>query len=101
MFKKMRGVKLPYKRQGLIYFVCANYADMPFSIQKTIDQLCIEIGAEYYQALRDVITGRKTAKCAAIDCPCNEATLYRKRNEFYLRFDEALKTVKPKKKSCR
>ena len=88
MFKKMRGVKLPYRKQGLIYFVCANYADMPFCVREKIDQTCIEAGEEYYRALRDVVIGKKSVKRAALECPCDESTLYRKRNEFYLRFAE-------------
>ena len=86
MFKKMRGVKLPYRKQGLIYFVCANYADMPFCVREKIDQTCIETGEEYYAALHDVVTGKKSVKRAALECPCDETTLYRKRNDLYLRF---------------
>ena len=88
MFKKMRGVKLPYKKQGLIYFVCANYADMPLRVQEKIDQLCIAVGGEYYGALRDILIGKKTVRRAAVDLPCSETTLYRKRNEFYERFEK-------------
>lgn len=98
MFKKMRGIKLPYKRQGLIYFMCANYADMSFRVREKIDQVCIEAGEEYYQALRDVLIGKKTVRRAAMDCPCSETTLYRKRNEFYLRFDTILKKSSKKRK---
>ena len=101
MFKKMRGVKLPYKRQGLIYFICANYTDMPFRVQEKIDQVCIAVGEEYHQALRDVLTCKKTVKRAAMECPCNEATLYRRRNEFYLRLEQELGKSQEKNKSCR
>lgn len=85
MFKKLRGVKLPEEKQGLIFYICANYADMDFGVQKKIDQLCVKVGGgEYYAALRDVMVGKKTIKEAAIECPCDETTLRRKRREFYM-----------------
>ncbi len=85
MFKKMRGIGLSYEKQGLVYFICANYNDMPEEVQKKIDQLCIEVaGAEYYQALRDVLIKQKSIETAAFDCPCDETTLRRKRRNFYL-----------------
>lgn len=84
MFKKLRSLALPYEKQGLIYFTCLNYDDMPLRVQKKIDQLCIEAGgSEYYQALKDVVTGKKTITQAARDCPCGQSTLNRKRMRFY------------------
>lgn len=34
MFKKRRGIHIPYNRQGLIYFTCMNIRDMPEDIKK-------------------------------------------------------------------
>ena len=36
MFKKRRGIRIPYEKQGLIYFNCVNYKDMPEDIQNKI-----------------------------------------------------------------
>lgn len=84
MFKKLRGVKLAEKKQGLIFYICANYADMSPAVQKRIEQLCLKIGGgEYYKAIFDVMTGKTTIKEAALLCPCDETTLRRKRRAFY------------------
>ena len=31
MFRKFKGIKLPYKKQGLIYFICMNIKEFPLS----------------------------------------------------------------------
>jgi len=51
MFKKRRGIHIPYNKQGLIYFTCMNVADMPEDIQQKILNLCIEVGGADYKAL--------------------------------------------------
>ncbi|MEG0703449.1 MAG: hypothetical protein RR449_07750 [Christensenella sp.] len=84
MFKKLRGLTMPEKKQGIIYYVCANYEDMPIDVQKKIEQLCVQIGGgEYYGAIFNVVTGKMTVKAAALACPCDETTLYRYRIKFY------------------
>ena len=36
MFKKRRGIHIPYNKQGLIYFTCVNIDEMPEEIQNKI-----------------------------------------------------------------
>ncbi len=89
MFKKLRGVNLPEEKQGLIYYICVNYADMPFVVQQKIDQLCLRVGGgDYYNALREVMLGKRTVREAAIMCPCSESTLKRMRRRFYEEFEK-------------
>lgn len=87
MFKKRRGIKLPYNRQGLIYFVCMNIVDMPEEIQKKILNLSIEVGKDDYQALYEFLTNdRSSAVSVSLKYLINEKRLYRLRKEFYERF---------------
>ena len=51
MFKKRRGINIPYEKQGLIYFNCVNYDDMPDEVKNKITNLCKEVGKEYADVL--------------------------------------------------
>jgi hypothetical protein len=90
MFKKMRSVRLSYEKQGLVYFLCKNYTVLPVHIQETIDRLCMEVGGEYNQALRQLLIRRISVRRAAMEWHMDETTLYRKRKIFYERFYPSL-----------
>ncbi|MEN6421639.1 MAG: hypothetical protein ABFD76_06785 [Smithella sp.] len=83
MFKKMRGIRLSYIKQGLIYFTCRDYANQPLKTQQKINNLCMEIGGEYYAALRDIVISEKSIRQIAIEHYIEERTLYRLRKQFY------------------
>jgi hypothetical protein len=84
MFKKMRSIGLSYKKQGLIYFTCKNYADQPAEIQQKIDQLCLQVGGdEYYQALRRYLIFDCSLQEMAVKYNCDATTLWRKKMKFY------------------
>lgn len=84
LFKKRRGIHIPYNKQGLIYFTCMNVKDMPEEIQRKILNLCIEIGKEDYQALYEVLTNdSKSIISISLEYYLNEKKLYRMRKEFY------------------
>ena len=84
MFKKRRGIKLPYNKQGLIYFTCVNHRDMPEHIQDKIADLCDEVGGEYSEALYKVVTdSNRSVRSLAIEYHTSERTLYRCRKKFY------------------
>lgn len=78
----MRGTCVPYRRQILIYAVCANYADMPPKTREKIDRLCAAAG-EYSPALREVLIGGKSLQLSAMDHHCDPSTLWRRRKRFY------------------
>lgn len=91
MFKKRRGIELPYNKQGLIYFTCANYYDMPEDIQVKIVELCKEIGKEHSQVLFEVMTNSsKSIRKLAMEYYVSEMTLYRKRKKFYEMWEKRL-----------
>ena len=43
MFKKRKGINVPYNKQGLIYFTCVNFKDMPENVQNRVKMLCDDI----------------------------------------------------------
>ena len=84
MFKKRRGIHLPYNKQGLIYFTCVNHMDMPEDVQQKIVNLCAEVGKEYAEALYKVVTdSNRSVRSLAIEYNISERNLYRYRKKFY------------------
>lgn len=84
LFKKRRGIHIPYNKQGLIYFTCMNIKDMPEDIQRKILNLCIEVGGQHYQALYTMLTDdSKNIHGVAMDFHISETQLYLYRKKFY------------------
>lgn len=85
MFKKRRGIKLPYNKQGFIYFTCVNIDDMPDDIQNKIHNLCYDIGGDdYAEALFAVVTNStKSIRALSMEHHISEMSLYRLRKKFY------------------
>ena len=84
MFRKRRGIHIPYNKQGLIYFTCVNVKDVPQEVQQKILNLCIEVAGEDYKALYEVVTNdKKSVLSISLEYFINEKRLYRLRKEFY------------------
>ena len=84
MFKKRRGIKLPYNKQGLIHFICVNYRDMSDDVQGKIKSLCADVGKEYSDVLFQVVTNDAKSICAlAQEYHISETQLYYYRKLFY------------------
>ncbi len=84
MFRKRRGIHIPYNKQGLIYFICVNVKDMPQEVQQKILNLCVEVAGEDYKALYEVVTNdKKSVLSISLEYFINEKRLYRLRKEFY------------------
>lgn len=84
MFKKLRGVHIPYNKQGLIYFICVNAKDMPENVRQKILNLCIEVSGQHYEALYTMLTNNsKNVHGIAIDYHISETQLYFYRKKFY------------------
>lgn len=86
MFRKIRGIHLPYYKQGLIYFTCRNYRELPLDKQEKINNLCMDVAGEYYPALRDILLTDKSIVRISMDSNLSESTLYRLRRKFYERW---------------
>lgn len=84
MFKKRRGIHIPYNKQGLIYFTCMDIKNQPVHIQDKILNLCMEVGGEDYKALYEVLTNdAKSVLGISLEYFINEKKLYKMRKNFY------------------
>lgn len=84
MFKKRRGIHIPYNKQGLIYFSCVNIKDMPDEVQQKIIQLCEEVGKEHAEVLYEVLTdSTKSIRSLSMEYHISESQLYYYRRKFY------------------
>lgn len=82
-FKKLRGVRLPEEKQGLIRYTCLNYAAADRRTREKIERLCQKCGGEYERALFDVVTTRRSITAIAMEHYVSETLLYRMRRDFY------------------
>lgn len=82
-FRKMKGVKVPYNRQGLIYFTCRDYKRQPGWMQEKIQRLCESAGGEYAPALFELVTRDASVTKIALKYHCDESAIYRVRRKFY------------------
>lgn len=80
----MRGVPLPYVKQGLIRFTCLDYAELAADDRERIDALCESVGGPYSDALHDVMCSPRSIRAIALDRHVSESTLYRLRARFYM-----------------
>lgn len=84
MFKKLRGVHIPYNKQGLIYFTCMNAKHMPEDVQQKILNLCIEVSGQHYKALYTMLTDdSKNVHAVSMEFHICETQLYFYRKKFY------------------
>lgn len=86
-FRKLRGVNLPYREQGLIWFICVNYEKQPKQIQEKIKRLCRECGGPYEDALFTFLT-RENVSVPWLEQEYHLTydVLYRRRRQFYERW---------------
>lgn len=84
MFKKRRSIRLNYKKQGLVYFICINHRDMPPQVQEKILRLCRTVAGEDADALHEFLTNENTsATGVSLRYYINEKRLYALRRRFY------------------
>ena len=84
MFKKRRGIHLPYNKQGLIYFTCMDIKNQPEYIQKKVQNLCAEVAGEDFRALYEVLTNdNKSIIGISLEYFVSEKRLYNMRKQFY------------------
>lgn len=94
MFRKLRGVKIPYVEQGIIYFTCMNYSKQSNETRNKIEalckQVCTECGSEatlYENALFEFLTNQYIGAVGIVMKYCiSDKRLYQLRREFYERW---------------
>lgn len=85
-FRKLRGVNLPEREQGLIWFTCLNYEKQPKRIQEKIRRLCRECGGPYEDALFQLLTRDVSVVWLQTEYHVSDEVLYRRRKSFYERW---------------
>ena len=95
MVKKRRGIKLPYNKQGLIYFTCINEKDMSDEDKEKLKKICMEVaGEEYAEALYAMVTDDKLNVDGVARRYHTSATrLYKRRQKFYMQIAPRIKMV--------
>ena len=79
IFRKLRGVNLTYREQGMIWFTCVNYDKQPQRVKDKIKRLCRECGGEYEEALFVLLTREN------VSIPWLEQTYYVSASNIYRR----------------
>lgn len=84
IFRKLRGVDLPYREQGMIWFICVNYDKQPKRTKEKILRMCREYGGEHEKALFVLLT-RENVSIPWIEQNyyVSARTLYRLRKKFF------------------
>lgn len=88
-FKKIRGLKMPYERQGMIFFTLANYKEQPPEMRERIDEMIAEVcggDAAYENALRAWLIKGEDFESVHLRYYVNAATLGRLRRRIYERW---------------
>ena len=84
MFKKKRGIRLSYYKQGLVYFLPKSYRDL-------ICKLCVDVGGADSDALFALLTKPEfSVSGISIKFYVSEKKLYNLREKFYLEFWERI-----------
>ena len=86
-FKKLRGVKIPARKQLLIRAICLNYDDLPAKMKKNIKRLCAQCGGDYSVALFDTMTTEKSILTIAQEQYISDTLIYNMRKKFYESWD--------------
>ena len=90
-FRYKKGIRVPYKRQGYIYFTMLAVRDLPREKQEKMRRLCMEAaGAQHFDALWDLLTCEDGYVAVSLRHNVSQETLFRLRKRFYEGFPEKL-----------
>ncbi len=90
MFRYKRGIRVPYLRQGYIYFTSRLYEELPERDRARIDALCRRHGGRNWMALRDYVTTDVSATEIEMRYFISRSTLYRIVRRYYEGFPRKL-----------
>lgn len=85
-FRKIRGIRVPYERQGMIFFTLATYDTQPDNVRRKIDGLIRTVCKEdpiYIAAMRDWLIKQERWELVSLRIGVNEGTLLRYRRKLY------------------
>lgn len=93
LFRKLKGVKLPYVRQACIYYTCLDFKNQEEATREKIQSLCDEVSEEIgdneydRKALFEFLTNQYiNASGVAQKYYLSEKKLYKMRIEFFERW---------------
>lgn len=87
IFRKLRGVNLPYREQGRIWFTCVTFDQQPKKMQAKIRRLADECGGEHAEALFQMLTRENVSiNWLESEYHVERSTLYRRRVDFFHKF---------------
>ena len=88
-FRFKRAIKVPYARQGYIYFKSLRYQNLPAREQERIRHLCDKVAGYNGQALLEhVTTGEAVKSVCQRHYIASLTTLYRALKRYYEWFPE-------------
>ena len=90
MFRYKRSIKVPYERQGYIYFASLRFAELPTWQQDKIRALCDKCGGEYAGALLEFVTTDMGAVAVCMRHHLSQSTLERAVKKYYEAFPKRL-----------
>lgn len=90
MFRFKKSIKVPYDRQGYIYFLSRSYQSLPTRRQEKIRELCREYGGEYSKALFEFVTTDAGATAVCQRNHLSQSTLERVVKKYYEGFPKKL-----------
>ena len=87
-FRKMRGIKLSYEKQGIIYFTLQNICEQPLEIRNKVKALCDKVAGADSEALYIFLTSNTdTAQSVSLKYYIADRKLYQLRKEFYMEWE--------------
>lgn len=87
-FRKMRGIKLSYEKQGIIYFTLQNIREQPMETRNKVKALCDHIAGADSEALHVFLTSNTdTVQSVSLKHYISERKLYQLRKEFYMEWE--------------
>ena len=90
MFRKFKGIKLSYDRQGIIFFTLKNYNRLPKETQKKIIELCKQAAGDTWRELFMLVCKNETVQSVSMKTYLNEKHLQRARARLYYLADKEL-----------
>ena len=87
-FKKIRGLKMPYKRQAHIWSTCQNYDIQPEDLKTKIIELCDKVDKIYAKELFDIMCSEKSIVEICYDSHISNFVAYEIRRKFYVLYEK-------------
>lgn len=89
-FRFKRGIPVEYDQQGYIYFTSRRYKSLPLAKRRKIDDLCLQAGGEYAEALKEFVTTGSGAGEICTKYFLSQSTLERMVKRYYIAFSDTM-----------